>query len=49
MKNIGKEIDRILKQRKIKQKDFAKMLNMTPVNISKILKNSNNIFFLNME
>lgn len=38
MKNIGIEIDKILKERKLKQKDIAEKLDMTPMNLSKILR-----------
>ncbi len=38
MKHIGNEIDSILAQRKIKKKDFAKKIEMTDVNLSKVLK-----------
>lgn len=40
MKHIGNEIDKIIKDQKLKQKDVANMLGMTAVNLSKILKKS---------
>lgn len=40
MKHVGEEIDRIIKERKLKQKDVAISLKMTAVNLSKILKKS---------
>jgi len=36
--NIGYQIDKIIRFKKLKQKDVAEKLNMTPVNLSKILK-----------
>jgi transcriptional regulator with XRE-family HTH domain len=38
MKHVGKEIYNIIKNKNIKQKDVAKMLNMSTVNLSKIFK-----------
>lgn len=38
MKHIGEELDKILKERKIKKKDFAAQLGMAPENLSKIFK-----------
>lgn len=40
MKHIGKEVDNILFQRGLKKKDFADMLGMSDVNLSKVLKKS---------
>ena len=38
MKHIGSEIDKLLHAKGVKKKDFAKMLEMTEQNLSKILK-----------
>lgn len=38
MKHIGNEIDRIIREKRIKQKDLAEKLGMSAVNLSKILK-----------
>lgn len=38
MKNVGFELDQIISQRRLKQKDVADMLGMSSVNLSKILK-----------
>jgi transcriptional regulator with XRE-family HTH domain len=40
MKNIGFEIDKILTERRSKKKDFAEKLNMSVVNLSKIVHKS---------
>lgn len=38
MKHVGKELYNILRDRKIKKKDFAAQLGMSPENLSKIFK-----------
>jgi transcriptional regulator with XRE-family HTH domain len=38
MKNVGNELRTIMRNKKLKQTEIAKKLNMTPVNLSKILK-----------
>lgn len=38
MKHAGKEIYNIIKNKRLKQKDVANMLNMSTVNLSKIFK-----------
>lgn len=41
MKNIGEEIDRIVKKKGLLKKNIAEKLGMTPVNFSKIMKKDN--------